>query len=436
MNLQAQLQKRALLIDELYAVVEKNEGKDLRSMPTEYAALLKKASEVNAITKEVVKENPKTKIPEIDLDGPAGTVQGRLEAIRQLIEKPIDDMKGMQPDTANRTRSSRHMGETRMYSPSETMEKPEFSIGRLARALADRQYADDLNDEERAILNQGQDSLGGVLVPNMLSNAILEPLRARSLIAANSKTVIMPNLNITMAGVETDATVSAKRETKAFDEASIDFSALTLTGHKVGAYVKVSEEILHAPNAIQLIEDSLLDAVSQKVDYYIAHGGASAAEPTGIQNTAGIYSNTGIGAGSFATFSAEIYDLLNNNVRPPLQAFIAMNVAGMIDNVQDAVNKHYATPANLPKSWNDLNKFESGILNDGTVIIGDFRRYCYVAFQGNWRISATPVASDSDTNGFVDGVQFIRILGWMDVGLGQPGAFQYLDGLTSITDLA
>ena len=139
---------------------------------------------------------------------------------------------------------------------------------------------------------------------------------------------------------------------------------------------------------------------------------------------------------TYDALSAEIFDLRGADAPTPYQAFIATNVAGYMDLVQTATDKVYVSDSMLPKSWQDCQKFESGILNDGYLVFGSFRKYGYIAMGGGWRLEVANAASDSTTNGFVDGVTFVRVMGFIDVAYAQPAAFQVLTGITSVTDLA
>ena len=328
-------------------------------------------------------------------------------------------------------------GDVRLWNPTDEIPSGDFHIGKVIRAMVEPKFRKDLNDNEQRALVTGVDSKGGVTVPEDFSGDVIAPLRANTVIAKNMKFVEMPHLNKTLVGIDSDdtSTIDGAAETASLPELDISFHAVELKAVKMGGYVKISEELMYASNAADMIKDSLLFSAGNRLDYFIIHG-TGANQPEGLENTAGIYSNTAIGALTFGTLSTEIFDLRGNNAPGPYQCFYATNVGGFLDSVQDATTKRYASDDWLPKSWRDMQKHESGVLEDGYLVFGSFRTHGVVAMGGGWRIELSNAASDSATNGFTDGVIFARVMGFADVAFLQPGAFQVLTGITSISDLA
>ena len=214
------------MIDALYEGVAAFKGAELRGSPQEHAALMTATRKINDLTVEIKTLDALDPLPEIGLDGPTGALESKLQDYRDMLSKVVgrytpDEVErrkalavqvGLDPDDQTDTTSDIRIvpedqrtkivnKEYRVFLPDEKIETPDFNFGRVARALCNRDYMGDLNNEERtAVL--AQDSLGGITVPSEMSTAIIEPLRARTVIAANSQTVIMPKLNLSMVGSE------------------------------------------------------------------------------------------------------------------------------------------------------------------------------------------------------------------------------------------
>ena len=363
----------------------------------------------------------------------AAKVDAGLESIKE-IDSVMQEMKAKGWDSPNIRMDADNQvaakGAKRIYQPGVIGDTPDFNIGKIARAMIKPEFLADLNANERRAVVTSQGSLGGLIVPEDLSPAVIEPLRAKTVIAKNMKIEQMAHLNMTLVGIDSDVDqVAVKRETQAFSESSMSFKAARLEGKKIGTWIEVSEESLYSSNAADFIEDSLYAKAAEKLDYFAIHG-STEEEIEGLENTAGIYSNTAIGALSYGTISTEIYDLKGNNVPGPYQCFYAVDVGGFLDAVQTATDKKYATADALPKSWNDLQKWESGIIDDGYMVIGNFQKYGVIGMGGTWKIEVDPYSM------FTSGVVRFRIMGFADVVFTQAGAFQVLTGITSVTDLA
>ena len=379
-----------------------------------------------------------------DCDKQAGEIRDledtsdRRGMVNQLVYENQPDAIKPGIETGAEPREMRDVkgNEYRLYRPEDEMpDTSDFNLGRFVRAAIHPEFAQDCSDSEQRALQVGSDTTGGYTV-SAINGGIMSPLRKATTVGQNCNIIKFKNLQpLTIIGLDTEAdSVEAKRELSTISESNISFQKLELRPHLVGTWVPISKELSYAELAVDLINDTLNFKLGEEIDRLCLYG-AGGDECTGVTATTGIYSNTAIGALDFDTLVAEIYDLKGSNVPGPYQNFYPTAVGLMLEQLQSATDKLYVTDRGLPKAWYDLQKHETNIAESGDMVIGNFRKFGYLALHDKYEIYIGQSAYDSSSsfNAFTDVGLGIRIHTWMDFVVGNALGFQWLDGITSIT---
>lgn len=394
------------------------------------------------ISTERLKELAKEKIAEartaIDVGDSrrADDLTEEANEIAAAIENRGKPVEPMGPDGAGRRTVSIHDAEIREHKPAERIERStNISIGRLVRSRIDNRFKADLNEEERALVQMGSDSAGGYTVD---AAQIIAPARDFAPVANACTVLEMPTLNVTLAGIDSDATATIKREGAAIDEAGVTFKGLYLTKKRIAAYVPITKEISQAANAVTTIEDSLKYAVARAMDRMILYGD----NETGVQ---GVEGTTGIGltdlAGGAITLDQVIdayYDIVGNNAPDPISFFYNADSSKVFSKKKDGEGQYLLTlNGGTPDVWTKMNhRMTNEIDTDSStsytdLFMGNFSA-AFLAVQNQWEILVSEHAYDTSHNAFTEGKIMVRILGWADVGLFHPAYFHHLkDALVS-----
>lgn len=163
--------------------------------------------------------------------------------------------------------------------------------------------------------------------------------------------------NITIKGQDGAATGYWTGESKAIAASKADFNDVTLTPLKVGAIAVVSNELLRdsSPSAEMLVRDSLVEAVSQRIDTtFISNTAASAGvSPAGILNNIAATTSSGTDG-----------DAVANDVKELMYRFITAKNSG---GIQFVMNPNLALALSLLRNALDQYEFPNVTENGGTL---------------------------------------------------------------------
>lgn len=158
------------------------------------------------------------------------------------------------------------------------------------------------------------DSLGGFIVPNQVMSAQIIPLLQSAVVAFDAGTTRMGGLAgspVQIPKITGATTAYWLGEVEAVTAADMSFGQIDLYPHDVFALVTLSNRLIElgAPGAEQLVRTQLARDIGLKIDSAIFSGTGASGQPTGIYNTAGINTVTGMGSLSAETAYGKLLDM-------------------------------------------------------------------------------------------------------------------------------
>ena len=324
----------------------------------------------------------------------------------------------------------RQGNEITMLSPSQQMPTPRskrLHLGKYLVGAITGRWSDD-SEAERLAMGGNTNIGGALLVPDVLSNEIIDLARAKSvLFQAGCRTIPMTSDNLTLARVITDPSFQVKAENAAFSGTQVSFDGIGFFARVIGNYVLASRELCEdAPNAADLIQETLAKALAVALDDYGLVGTGSA-QPVGITNYP-----TGVGnTGSIGTLAWSHLQTAVKGVRiangepnayvcsPTTQNRLASQVTG------DGVNasKNWLGP---PRNVEQLTELVTTNCPDGTIIVGDFTKAIFGVRQ-----EASIEVTREGAGTFEKHQVGIKIVWRGDFNLSYPSHFYTLTGITA-----
>ncbi|MBA7576780.1 hypothetical protein ES708_18622 [subsurface metagenome] len=329
--------------------------------------------------------------------------------------------------------------EHRIYRSNEKMASPlteglrEDSFGRIVRANIIGN-SNDLTYEEKA-LSGGVGSAGGFLISEQVVAGVYD--KARNLACcfkAGAKTFIMQAPEVRICKVKTEPNAYYRAENTEITEGNWEIEDINLKARTMGVLIYISLELIQdAPNAAQVIQDSMAAAISQKLDLGILTG-------SGVDNILGIANypdvnilSKGVNGSTITTyddFSNAVEDVYDHN-HIPNAVLMAPRTYFTIDRLKQAtVNE----PLSGPESYQNLKKFVTNQIgisdtqgtktNGSKAYVGDFTQVL-VGLRSGLQIETSRDAGDAFKK-----VQLgIRAIMRLDSCLIRPSAFTVIEGI-------
>jgi HK97 family phage major capsid protein len=273
--------------------------------------------------------------------------------------------------------------EVRVLAPKETIadryDRSEVSFGDAVRAM----LTGPRNEAERRALSEGTDSAGGFTVPKPLSIEFIDRLRAQStVIRAGARTVPMESDTLAIARLDTDPTVSWKAENAALTDSDPTFSRVLLDSKTMGAFVRVSRELLDdSINASQILENAFARAFALELDRVALIGSGASNQPLGITGNVGIGS-VSMGVNGLQLTSDRLVDLLleleQDNAGPATGMIMAPRTMTAMRKLKDGQGQYITLPeplASMPKFATTalpINETQGSASNASSIITGNF----------------------------------------------------------------
>jgi HK97 family phage major capsid protein len=172
---------------------------------------------------------------------------------------------------------------------------------------AERMYPKDnrLNDTVKA-LSATVPSEGGFMVPEALANELIMPLyNSLAVMQAGARRIPMPNGNLTIARMDTGASVAYIGENENAGKTQQVYGDVKLSAKKLAALIPVSNDLLRSTSiaADMFIRDDLVRQMQIKMDYTALYGIGSAHSPSGLS---GLLPSGQILGNSTTAFTADI----------------------------------------------------------------------------------------------------------------------------------
>lgn len=270
----------------------------------------------------------------------------------------------------------------------------------------------------------GVDSSGGYTLAEPQALHGIDLARAASVVSQAGAQTVLLNDGTRMATalkLTADPTVYWVAEREEITESDIIFGRINVEPVKAAILGTFSRELIEdSPNAAQLIEATLQEAMAAEIDRVALVGSGAGVEPTGVSNYDGINVITSVGDVT--------YDDILNAKKKVAEAFHTPN-AGIwspetdynLSIQKDTNDGQYLIP---PRGYSDLSKYITSKATDALAFVGDFTKLYWAIKPGGMRVEASPHPKFSS-----DQIQ-IRLIFAVDVWLGAPAAFCKLSGIT------
>lgn len=297
-------------------------------------------------------------------------------------------------------------------------------LGDMIRGVVTGQWDGPL-DTEQTTHTTGSDPYGGFMVPGMMAARFIDKARAASVVSqAGALTFPMNSQEVTLLKVTGDPEVGWTGESKKLPNASATFGRLRLRARKVGAYIRVSRELVEdAPNAGEIVESLLRTAAAQEIDRVALLGDADGEEPTGIFNTSGVTENAIGGAVDYDDFLDSVQALKDRNVAPAGIIYPPAVETALAKLKVNGEANHYAS---APPTFTDMQRFTTTKLDASQAIVGDFAELI-IGVRSDVRVETT---AQSAGGPFENDEVWIKLTWRGDI---QPMRADHFEKLTGIT---
>lgn len=186
------------------------------------------------------------------------------------------------------------------------------------KAMSERGY-DALTREfapmQGKALNSGQASAGGILLPETMSNDVIDLLRNNATFLAGGPTVIpMPNGTYKQPKAASGATAAYRGETARKSVSQPSFKAINMSAKLLAGIVPISNQLIRwsGPNIGDWARMDLSSAMGLKLDYMAYFGDGSEDTPIGLLNIPGVstYAATGDASPTYTQVDSDCRKLL------------------------------------------------------------------------------------------------------------------------------
>lgn len=216
-----------------------------------------------------------------------------LEGIKTSVESISTEQKNL--DTRLKDLEARMSRGRSISIPGLEDEAKKFSFLRAARAIITKDWTNAGFEKEvfteanKKAMSMGADTSLGYFVPNEILAGYIELLRAESVVMQMGATVLtgLNSSPVQMPKQTGGATGYWVGENESITESALTAGQINLTPKKVGALVKLSNELLKYsnPSVEEIIRNDLFTTIALKIDLAALRGSGTEHEPRGIANT-------------------------------------------------------------------------------------------------------------------------------------------------------
>ena len=292
-----------------------------------------------------------------------------------------------------------------------------LSVGKYIRGMVTGKWSG-ADREKMLAQSEGQNTPGGYLVPEELSDQIIQLARAKMVcLKAGAKTFPMTSDTMTMARISSDPTIEIHPENSLFSGSQVVFDGVEFNTTTYGQIVYISRELLQdAPNAAATIEDCMAKAMGLKLDALML---AEIASHPKINET------SSIGTLGWENLNTAVVTLLNRNGGPtsyicnPTQAGeLSILTSGNGTNAA----KLWLGP---PPLVEPLTQFKTTACAAGSIYVGGLEEMAY-GVRRDVELELSPYAG----NAFASNQVAIRIVWRSGTAALRPALLQRLTGIS------
>lgn len=280
----------------------------------------------------------------------------------------------------------------------------------------------------KAAMKEGDNGLGGFLVPNPLMDGFHDLARADSvLVQAGITQIQMDSESLSVPCLLQDGTVHAVPENTTIADSNMLFGLKTLSTTKLAMLVKLSRELYEDATelAARQLQLAMAAKMAERIDYY-GLAGSGSAEPLGILNNSEIEDTGSIGAIAWEDLAAGILEIREANRRPNaiiMSPLIAHDLSLLTTG--DGTNSAKGWLSS-PETVRDKTQLVTSNCPDDKLIIGEWQHYA-MGVRNQISVEATTTGGNS----FADHQIWLKVYARVAFVPLDVTAFHALTGITS-----
>ncbi|MFL2137844.1 phage major capsid protein [Desemzia sp. FAM 23991] len=336
------------------------------------------------------------------------------------MTKIIEDNKGVQ----HRVLAPNQ--EYRVNNRDEELET--FSFAKMIRGLSTGNWNGAVTEQRVAASNNI--SNGQVMIPAVLSEKIIQTVRAKSVVLQLASMIPMESRTLTIAKQVSDFTSHAKKELDEIVKSNATFEPVNLEAKTIVAAGTASVELLEdAAGLDQQVIESLSASLALELDRQVLLGNGVDPNLLGLYNIEGIEKIQGGELANYATFSQAITKIQGKNHEPNAIVFNP-SIAGKLDMFVDTLGQpiqplpsynkvpNKMTTTQIPNNLGETTDESFALVGDMTQLLVGMRteivievtrttdnafNHLAVDFRGYLRADATPIHDEAFV--IVDGIK-------------------------------
>lgn len=299
-----------------------------------------------------------------------------------------------------------------------------LNLGLLVRGVVTGEWSG-AELERKATLSTNLSSAGGFMLPEPLSNRVIDLARNKSyVVQAGAGTVPMTSSTLDIAKLLSDPTVAWYPENGTIAETDVTFGRASFKANKLACVVRISNELLEdAANVQTVVENSLASAIALEIDRASLLG-TGAGQFLGIVNGTNVNTVTSVGTlADYDDFIDGIFAVRGYNFDPNAAMYSPVTgkkLAKMVTGLASDLTK--LVP---PADFANLQKYVTNQVGDTVAVVGQWDQYL-IGLRSQIRIE---ISREADT-AFMKDQSLIRAV-WRGDGMPINGrAFAVLSGIS------
>ena len=267
--------------------------------------------------------------------------------------------------------------------PGEKFEKrayaeQEISLFRLVRGMCTGKW--DGAQEERSYYSSMSSANNSVVIPQKLSDKLIDVMRTQAAIIGQIPVVKMPSNNLTIAVQKRDAECHFVNEGELIPASEAIFEGVTLEGKTLACFVPISEQLIDsAANLEAQLIHSIAKAIALELDRAVLYGRGVSRDNSHQDEIKGITTYEGINVvdmkGGFN------YDHIINAAKPikkanikPTHVVYSTDAGAELALLKDKNNNYIDTPKFMSgftvSESNNVGETEALVYNKDAILLG------------------------------------------------------------------
>lgn len=267
-----------------------------------------------------------------------------------------------------------------------------LNLGLLVRGVVTGEWSG-AELERKATLSTNLSSAGGFLVPEPLSNRVIDLARNKSyVVQAGAGTVPMTSSTLDIAKLLSDPTVAWTAENAVIGESDVTFGRASFKANKLACVVRMSAELMEdAANVQTVVENALASAIALEIDRASLLG-TGAGQFLGVVNGTNVNTVTSVGTlADYDDFIDAVFAVRGYNFEPNAAMYsptTGKKLAKMVTGLASDLTK--LVP---PADFANLQKYVTNQIGDTVAVVGQWDQYL-IGLRSQIRIE---ISREADT---------------------------------------